>query len=165
MANNEFFVSSWAGCIGHTENGYPIRDYFIVEMVTPGKKRMFFQFHELYGVEVDGEWKKVQFDTERCVSSDDTVYCKLIWKFGDRVVPDEEIIKRYDIVDVTDLVYAVKKYAASTLGEKSPYVNAEAFLRLDGGGKTKLDGRSARYKAIVRAMHDYLKKGAYEKRL
>lgn len=160
MTNNRtthFFVGSWAGCIGHTESGYPIHDYFIVEMVTYSGRKRFFQFHELRGVEVAGKWKEAQLETEKCVSSDDTVYDCPIWKFEGKEVPEEKLVKKYDIVEITDLVIAAKKYAENTGYNKSPYVNLNNILGNFSATKIKLDGRFPQHKGISQAMKDYIK--------
>lgn len=154
--NDLFFMGSWAGCIGHTENGYPIYDHFIVEMVTKSGKERFFQFHELYGLYVDGKWREAQYGTERCVSSDDTVYERPVWKFEGIQIPEEELVKRYDIVEITDFVKATERYALNTCYSKSPYVDLDSVLGGLSNERLKLDGRVPRYRAIVKAMRDYL---------
>lgn len=164
--NIQFFMGSWAGCIGYTENGYPIHDYFIVEMVTATDKKRFFQFHELYGIEIAGEWREAQFETEKCVTFDELVYERPVWKFEEEEIPENKLVKRYDIVEITDLVRATERYAVNTKYGNSPYVNLDNIFGDISDTKIKLDGRVPMYKHIVKAMRDYLKwtrKGADKK--
>ena len=157
---NKFYMGAHAGCIGHTENGYPIHDFFVVRMESNAGKIRFFEFREVYGVMEDDEWKELQVITERRVSSDDTIYDEPVWRLGGKKIPHEEITVHYDITEITDLVNACQFYSVQNLfseARKSPYINVGAF---DGiyyhNTGVQLDGRHRAHKPILEAMNDYL---------
>lgn len=156
---NKFYMGAHAGCIGHTENGYPVHDFFVVRMETEAGKIRLFEFHERYGVMVNGEWEEVPFTTERCISPDDTIYDEPVWRLDGKEIPREELTVHYDITDITDLANACQAYSLTAICKaKSPYVTMGAFDDIyfhDTG--VQLDGRRRTDKPIIEAMNDYLK--------
>ena len=163
---NKFYMGAYAGCIGHSENGYPIPDFFIVKMVTDAGKTRFFQFHEKYGIEEKGKWKEVPSTTERCVSLDDTVYDDPVWRVNGKNIPPEKLVKHYDIEDITKLVAENWAYSIRTNNAKSPYANNKVLLEMckDDAG-VKLDGRRQAHKPIIEAMNSYLIKEKESKKM
>ena len=158
---NKFYMGGYSGCIGHSESGYPIPDFFIVKMVTRSEKVRFFQFHEKYGIMENGKWKEVPSTTVRCISSDDTVYDEPVWRVNGEEIPPEKLSKRYDVEDITGLVFEHLGYVARTNNANSPYVSnsSRAMLEMcehDAG--VHLDGRNRAHKPILEAMNSYLKK-------
>ena len=153
----KFYVGAYAGCIGHTENGYPIRDHFIVNLVTENGAERFFQLREKFGVIVNNEWQEIIPERETRMSSDDVVYDRPVWKVDGMEVFPEELIRQYDIVEITDLLEAIQAYK-SRLGErKTPYFDSTCILEMpEMASKRKLDRRREADKGIIRAMDDYL---------
>ena len=101
--SNKFFVSAHAGCIGYTKNGYPIHDFSVVRMV-----------------EINGKWCEAEHHTRRSVSSEDTSYDDPFWEFNGKEIPKDKLIKKYDIIEISELVLLAKRYDNIPGWKKSP---------------------------------------------
>lgn len=162
---NKFFVSAHAGCIGYTKNGYPIHDFSVVRMVTSAGKERFFQLQERFGVEINGKWCEAEHHTRRSVSSDDTSYDDPFWEFNGKEIPKDKLIKKYDIIEISELVLLAKRYDNIAGWKKSPYVNAEKLSEaFRCGSCVQLDGRTSEFNGIIKAMKAYLRKEKEDKK-
>lgn len=146
----KFYIGYETGCIGHTDWGYPVHDYFIVKMVDDeGQDPTYLQVREVYGVnEEEGNWKEVEIITRLRNSSDDTAYEEPVALVGGKELPLNALQKRYAITDITPL------YEVSMEFKNSPYVSRAIK---DGKFAIKLDGRRKNHRAILQALEEFLK--------
>ena len=149
----KFFIGAEAGCIGHTEWGYPIHDHFIIKMVDDegqdqDQTTTYFQVREVYGLGKGGNWQEVKLTTMLRNSSDDTAYEEPVALVGGKELPLNALQKRYAITDITPL------YEVSMEFKNSPYVSRAIK---DGKFAIKLDGRRKNHRAILQALEEFLK--------
>ena len=107
----KFYKGASAGCIGHTESGLPIRDHFIVKMVTDAGRARFFQLQKQYGTNFCGEWMAITPTTKMTrVNEDGDWYPKLVWKLNSgKEFSIEELELRYTIIEITGLMEEIAK--------------------------------------------------------
>ena len=146
----KFYIGAEAGCIGHTDWGYPIHDYFIVRVVEEeDQTSCYLQVHEVYGIEKEGNYEEVKLTTMLRSSPDDTAYEEPVALVEGKELPLNALQKRYAITDITPLYESSMHFKDS-----SPYVSRAIK---DGKFAIKLDGRRKNHRAILQALEEFLK--------
>ncbi len=143
-----------AGCIGHTANGYPIRDYFIVRVVPRNdfQDGDYFQVHKIYGIVENGVWKKVELAKVYRNNYDDPPYYEPVYIKAGKEIPLKDLTVRYEITEMTDLVKG-NAALARRLGSDSPYVNR---ILLEFSSERMLDPDNPEDWAIIQAVKEFI---------
>ena len=153
MTKMKFLAGCEAGCVGYTKTGYPVRDYQLVSVVGDAGIIGVFQVHEVRGIDKDGSFCVAKSDcmsVSNC-SSCEPEYETSYWLDGVQV-PNEKLVTRYQVVEVTDIVNAISAFAVEHPDESSPYFSKKCL-----GKSYQLDGRKKRDKAIIDAVKAVMK--------
>ena len=154
----KFYRGANAGCIGQSQSGLPIRDYFIVKMITDSGKARFFQMQEQLGASFCGEWLRI-IPITKMISLNEygDWYPKLVWKLnsGKEFAP-EELEKRYVIIEITDLMEEVAKLYCIDNFMSSPYVKMKSCVEICYS-TDELDRKNKDDKLIIDCIEKYIK--------
>ena len=154
----KFYKGASAGCIGHTESGLPIRDHFIVKMVTDAGRARFFQLQKQYGTNFCGEWMAITPTTKMTrVNEDGDWYPKLVWKLNSgKEFSIEELELRYTIIEITGLMEEIAKLYCTEKFMTSPYVKMKACVEICYSAN-ELNRRNKEDKFIIDSIETYMK--------
>ncbi len=161
----KFYKGANAGCIGHTEFGLPIRDYFIVKMVTDAGRARFFQLQEQYGINFCGKWMAISPITQMTLADEEgDWYPKLVWRLNSgKEFSIEELELRYTIIEITDLMEEIAKLYYTENFMTSPYVKMKACVEICYS-ENELDRKNVDDKFIIDSVEKYMKEKKAEKR-
>lgn len=161
----KFYKGAKAGCIGHTASGVPIRDYFIVKMVTDAGKSRFFQLQEQYGISFCGEWMKITPTTKMVMLNEEgDWYPKLVWKLNNgKEFEPKDLELRYVIIEITDLMQEIAKLYCTEKFMDSPYVKMKDCVGICYS-TDELSRKNADDKFIIESVEKYIKKRNEEKK-
>ena len=161
----KFYKGAYAGCIGHTASGVPIRDYFIVKMVTDAGKSRFFQLQEQYGISFCGEWMKITPTTKMVrLNEEGDWYPKLVWKLSSgKEAEPKDLELRYAIIEITGVIQEIAKLHFNENVMVSPYVKVRECVEICCS-TDELSRKNKDDKFIIESIEKYIKECNAEKK-
>ena len=144
----KYFIGAEAGCIGYSQDGYPIHDHqlVLVKSDRSTKVKAIYQVQKVFGIIENGEFVEAKPKCENIANCASEPEYKMTYWVADEIIHEAKLKTQYNVLDVTDVVRAAEVFD----GISSPYISTKCldiFKR-----NRELNARNPEDKPIIAAV-------------